>query len=313
MFGFSLPEFSGRCHLGDDFAGPQSGGVDVGDGAQRDALLVVIEVEDSRSVAGTAVVALPILGARVVDLKEELQQRPVIGCAWVVNDLERLSMAWMVAVGGSCVLAAGVAHPGRDHPGLAPNQVLHAPEASAGQDRGLGFRHGVLLGCDLGCCEQCPVLAVALRLEVVAVDEPQRSRIDAVAPPAAVPGPVGEHMPQMAVGVRGAHLGTRKQQPEVAFGDDVGDRLGETGPAGTTVELVDRGEQWLARDHIDIDTWRMVVAIPTGERALSAIALRHPVFLGGKRRNRCGIFAVSHTSKLCARPWPSRTYQGMRL
>src|SRR4051812_44764410 len=44
----------------------------------------------------------------------------------------------MVAIGRVLVLAAGVADPGGDHPVAPAQQFLHAPEAAAGEDRGLG-------------------------------------------------------------------------------------------------------------------------------------------------------------------------------
>src|SRR5215831_11589490 len=52
VLGFGLPERPGRGDLGDYRAGPQPGGVDVGDGVLGDALLGVGEVEDRGPVAG---------------------------------------------------------------------------------------------------------------------------------------------------------------------------------------------------------------------------------------------------------------------
>src|SRR3954454_4919113 len=68
-----LPEVARGLDLGDDLAGPQTRGVDVGDSVLGDALLLVAGVEDRRAVAATHVVALPIAGRRVMDLEEELQ------------------------------------------------------------------------------------------------------------------------------------------------------------------------------------------------------------------------------------------------
>jgi hypothetical protein len=75
MLGFGFPENTGRRHLGDNRGGPQPRCLDVGDGVARNALLVVIEIEDRRTVAGADVVALAVLRRRVVDLEEEFQQR----------------------------------------------------------------------------------------------------------------------------------------------------------------------------------------------------------------------------------------------
>ena len=57
MFWFGFPEVTGRCHFGDHRGGPPPRCVDIGDGVQRDALLIVIEIEDRRAVAGADVVA----------------------------------------------------------------------------------------------------------------------------------------------------------------------------------------------------------------------------------------------------------------
>jgi hypothetical protein len=68
-----LPEGSRRLHLGDDLAWPQARSVDVGDGLLGNPPLLVGGVVDSRPVAQPDVVALAVLGRRVVDLEEELQ------------------------------------------------------------------------------------------------------------------------------------------------------------------------------------------------------------------------------------------------
>ena len=52
----------------------------------------------------------------------------------------------MVAVGGIRHIAAGVADARAQHAGVASQQVLHAPEAAAGEDGGFGWvGHGVSL------------------------------------------------------------------------------------------------------------------------------------------------------------------------
>ena len=73
MLRLGLPEIARGSHFRDDLARPQARGVDIGDGVQRDALLLVVDIEDRRPVTGTDVVALPVLGRRIVDLEEELQ------------------------------------------------------------------------------------------------------------------------------------------------------------------------------------------------------------------------------------------------
>nr|WP_236833508.1 hypothetical protein [Blastococcus sp. MG754427] len=133
-----LPEVAGRLDLGDDLPRPDARGVDVGDGVERDALLLVAGVEDRRAVAATDVVALAVLGRRVVDLEEELQQLAERDDVGVEDDLDRLRVVTVVPVGGVRGVSPGVADPGRDHPGALAQQLLRAPEATAGEDRGLG-------------------------------------------------------------------------------------------------------------------------------------------------------------------------------
>ena len=70
-----------------------------------------------------------------MDLEEELQHRAVVGDRRVVDDFDGLGVGAVVAVGRVGHVAAGVADPGRDHAGLLADQVLHSPEAAAGQDR----------------------------------------------------------------------------------------------------------------------------------------------------------------------------------
>ena len=45
----------------------------IGDGVERHLLLVVVDVEDRRSIAGPHIVALAVLRRRIVNLEEELE------------------------------------------------------------------------------------------------------------------------------------------------------------------------------------------------------------------------------------------------
>src|SRR5512133_2256104 len=130
-----LPERTGRGDLGDDLAGPQPGRLDVGDGVGGDPALFLIEVEDRRAVARAEVVALAVARRRVVDLEEELEQLTVGGHLGIEDDLDRLGVGPMVAVGGVGDVTSGVAYPRRDDPWALPDQVLHPPETPSGQDR----------------------------------------------------------------------------------------------------------------------------------------------------------------------------------
>src|SRR3954453_15440119 len=79
------------------------------------------------------------------DLEEELEDVPVGDPLGVEDDLDRLGVPRMVAVGRVLVLATGVADPGGDDSLALAQQLLDAPEAAAREDGGLGVVvHGVV-------------------------------------------------------------------------------------------------------------------------------------------------------------------------
>src|SRR5262249_19619817 len=84
------------------------------------------------------VVALAVLGRGIVDLEEELEDVPVGDPLRVEDDLHRLGVTGVIAVGRMVVAAAGVADAGRDDPVLVAQQLLNAPEAASRENRGLG-------------------------------------------------------------------------------------------------------------------------------------------------------------------------------
>src|SRR4051794_35208139 len=138
MLRLGLPERPGRLDLGDNLAGPQPGGVDVRDRLARDPLLLGVEVIDRRAVARADVVALAIPRRRVVDLEEELEDVAVGDLLGVEDDLDRLGVRAVLAVGRVGDVAAGVSDTRRDDARTLAQQVLHPPEAAARQDRLLG-------------------------------------------------------------------------------------------------------------------------------------------------------------------------------
>jgi hypothetical protein len=81
------------------------------------------------------VVALAVQGRRVVDLEEELQQLSVGASLGIEDDLDRLRVPGMIAVGRVRNIAAGVADPRRNDAGSLPEEILHSPETSSGKDR----------------------------------------------------------------------------------------------------------------------------------------------------------------------------------
>src|SRR3712207_8060591 len=68
-------------------------------------------VENLRPVGGSHVVALPVLGRRIVDLEEVLQQVAVADPLRFEEDLDALRLPLVVAVGGVRHVPAGVADP----------------------------------------------------------------------------------------------------------------------------------------------------------------------------------------------------------
>src|SRR4051812_40931806 len=114
VLGLGLPEGDGLADLGHHLAGPQARRLDVGDRVLGDLALLVAGEEDLRAVAGADVVALAVLGRRVVDLKEELEDVSVGDPLGIEDDLDRLGVTRMVPVGRVVVLPTGVADPGRD-------------------------------------------------------------------------------------------------------------------------------------------------------------------------------------------------------
>src|SRR5262249_42555616 len=73
VFGLGLPERAGLADLGDDRAGPQAGGVDVGDRGPGNLALLFVRAEDLGPVLRAGALALAAPGRRVMDLEEELQ------------------------------------------------------------------------------------------------------------------------------------------------------------------------------------------------------------------------------------------------
>ena len=80
---------------------------------------------------------------------------------------------------------------------------------------------------------------VALGLHVVAMDEPQRGRVDAIAQAASIRRAIGKDVTEMAVAMRRTHLGADHAVGGVPQFVDVGglDRLGETWPAASRFDI----------------------------------------------------------------------------
>ena len=79
VFRLRLPEGAFGHQFRNHLAGPQSRGVDIGDAVFRHAFLLIVRIEDRRTVAGADVVTLTVAYRRIVDLEEELEQIAVAG------------------------------------------------------------------------------------------------------------------------------------------------------------------------------------------------------------------------------------------
>src|SRR5665213_3209212 len=134
VLGLGLPERPHGLDLGDDVAWPKPRRVDVSDGLERDALLLVVRVKDRRTVARADVIALTIACRRVVYLEEELENVAVRGHGRIEDDFDRLCVRSVVAVGGVWHVATGVPDSRRDHARLPADEVLYAPETAARKD-----------------------------------------------------------------------------------------------------------------------------------------------------------------------------------
>src|SRR5271156_322992 len=136
MFGLSFPKRTSRLYLRHGFSRPNARGIDVSDCVFCDTFLLVGGIEDRRAIAGSAVVSLPIECGWIVNLKEELQQLAVAQLLRVKDDLDRLGMASMIAIGGVGNITAAISDSRRNDTRVAAQQVLHAPKAATGQDCG---------------------------------------------------------------------------------------------------------------------------------------------------------------------------------
>jgi hypothetical protein len=111
IFGLGLPERAGLADLGHDLAGPDAGGIEVGDRVLGDVALLVGRVEDLRPIAGADEVFAKV---GPVDLQEELEKFPVGDSLGVEDDLDSLCVSGMVLVGRAVVLPTGVSDPDGD-------------------------------------------------------------------------------------------------------------------------------------------------------------------------------------------------------
>src|SRR5918995_1710556 len=133
VFRLGLPEFAGGRDLRHNAAWPQSGGVDIVDCLECLVTLRLGDIENLRAVRSSDIVALAIQRGRIVNLEEELQEVAIADAFRIELDLDGLSVRSMVAVGRVRHIAARVTNTCADYAGQLADQVLHAPEATAGK------------------------------------------------------------------------------------------------------------------------------------------------------------------------------------
>src|SRR5262245_37629569 len=76
-----------------------------------------------------------------MDLEEELQKLPIGELRRVEHHFDRFRVRTVVAVRGIRYVAAAVAHPRGGDARQFADQILHSPEAAAGEDRRFRVRH----------------------------------------------------------------------------------------------------------------------------------------------------------------------------
>src|SRR5215471_2827524 len=131
MFRLGFPKSTGRREFSHHFTGPNPRRVDISDGVTCNSFLFVACVEDGGTIAGSPVVALAIQCGRVMNLEEELKQRPVTELVRNEDDFNCLGMSAVMTVGRIGYVATRIADPCRNHTKIAAQQVLHAPKATA--------------------------------------------------------------------------------------------------------------------------------------------------------------------------------------
>src|SRR5262249_32287491 len=107
---------------------------DIGDRVFRNLFLRIAGIENRGPVARTAVVALPIKRGRVVDLEEKFQERAETGLLRIENNFDCFGVALVMPVSRIPHFSAGISNSRRNHAGLPADEILHAPEAAAGED-----------------------------------------------------------------------------------------------------------------------------------------------------------------------------------
>src|SRR5277367_5267311 len=106
MFGLSLPERTGWGNFRHHLARPNSRGINVGNGIDRNPLLLVAGIVNGRTIAGSAVVTLAIHCGGIMNLEEELQKGAVADLLRIEHNFDCFRVSSVIAVGGVGHVAA---------------------------------------------------------------------------------------------------------------------------------------------------------------------------------------------------------------
>src|SRR6202012_721604 len=143
MFRFRFPEIACRSDLGHDLSRPEAGCVDVRDPVLGNLFLLIGGVKNWGAIAQAAIISLPVQGGRIVNLEKKFQQFAVAHDLRVENDLDRLGVRAVIAIGGIFHIAAGIADARGYHAGIEEKQILNAPEAATCENCAFGwYGHG---------------------------------------------------------------------------------------------------------------------------------------------------------------------------
>src|SRR5438067_8367333 len=125
-------------------------------------------------------------------------------------------------------------------------------------------------------------MAVTFFFQLFERNKPKRRGVDAITNAALVAGTVVEEVTEMGIAFAAADFGAFHSERAIRFFGDVVflNRLGETGPAASAVEFIERREERFATDNIDINAGPMIVPILVPKRWLGPALLSDAILFG---------------------------------
>ena len=119
VLGFGFPEGASGRDFSYDYSGPKLGCIDVRDGIVGNPFLFVAGIEDSRTIAGSPVIALPVPCRRIMDLKEEFQELSIGKPLGVKDNLDSFGMRAVVSISRVRHVTSRVTNPRGNHARVA--------------------------------------------------------------------------------------------------------------------------------------------------------------------------------------------------